>query len=294
MANQEALEQKVPSINNHDIDNNKNTYDLNNEVFNFTNNTKDNVVKFVRNKETFSKGSKEYIHDKNLPENVFKTEDTEESLTLEFENAVNELVQADNASQLEGNLNNSETNVINNEVNDNITNLNDHQSDTQNLSNSDEFDIPMIEVNTVVPIQTLKDVIRDNTSTIKITTSSTSDKIKYTQVSIDGDKVKNYVGERSNKNNKQNSNQVSDTTESEDEMKKLETVQVDENISNVHCKPRDNNANNKDSIKTECSGEVSDVPEAKSEESDDLERKLLELEKQVLDRFKGSLLDKMF
>lgn len=286
--NQEALEQKVPSIHNNDT----NTYDVSNEMFNFTNNTEGNVVKFIRNKENFCKGTMKYIHDKNLPENVFKTEDTEESFTLEFQNAVNELVQADNASQHEGDINNSEMNVIINEVNDNITNLNYNQSDTQNLSNSDEFDIPMIEVNAVVPIQTLKDGIRDNTSTIKINTSAKSDKMKYADVSIDSGKVKNHVEECSN--NKQKSNHVSDTTESDDELKVPETVKVDEDISIVHCKPGDNNASNKNAIKTEVSGEVSNAPEAKSEESDDVERKLLELEKQVLDQFKGSLLDRMF
>ncbi|XP_026333044.1 uncharacterized protein LOC113240052 [Hyposmocoma kahamanoa] len=273
VANQEALEQKVPSIHNNDT----NTYDVSNEMFNFTNNTEGN----------FCKGTMKYIHDNNLPENAFKTEDTEESFTLEFQNAVNELVQADNASQHEGNTNNSEMNVIINEVNDNITNLNYSQSDTQKLSNSDEFDIPMIEVNAVVPIQTLKDGIRDNTSTIKINTSAKSDKMKYVDVSIDSGKVKNHVEECSN--NKQKSNNVSDTTESDDELKVPETVKVDEDISIVHCKPGDNNANNKNATKTE----DSNVPEAKSEESDDVERKLLELEKQVLDQFKGSLLDRM-
>lgn len=273
VANQEAPEQKVPSIINNDIDNNTNTYDVNNEMFNFIK-TKDKVVNFIRKKETFCKGTKEYIHDNNLPENVIKTEDSEESYTLDFQNALDDLVQADNASQCKGNLNSAETNVINNEVNHNVTNLNDNQGDTQNTNNSDEFDIPTIEVNTIVPIQTLKDGIRDNISTIKM---------NYAQVSND-------AGESSNK---QNSNHVSNTTECYDELKFLESVKVDEDINNLHCKPGDNNASIKNAVKTEDFEETPNVPEAKSEESDDVERKLLELEKQVLDRFKGSLLDKM-
>lgn len=286
MANQVVLEQKVPSINNKDIVNNTNTCDLSNEMFNFTNSTKDKVVKFIRNKETFCKGTEECIHDSNLPKNVFKTEDTEESYTLEFQNAVNDLVEADNASQLESNLNISKTNVINNEVNDNITN--DNQSDTQNLNNCDEFDIPMIVVNTGAPIETLREGILDYISTNKINTPPKSDKMKCTQVSIDSGEVKNDVEELSNKNIKQNSNHVSDTAESDDELK------VQETFSNVRSKPGDNNANSKNPTKSEDSGETSKVSEAKSEESDDLERKLLELEQEVLNRFKGSLLDKMF
>lgn len=281
MANLEAPKEKVPSINNYEVDNNTNTYNVSNEMFKLTNNTKDKVVKFVRNKETFCKGTEEYIHDNNLPEKIIKTEDTEESYTLEFQNALNDLLQADNASQFEGNLNNSETNVINNEVNDNITNLNNNPSGTQNLNNSDEFDIPLIEVNTVIPIQTLKDGINENVSMININTAPKVDKLKYTEVAID-------AGDHSNK---QNSNHVSVTTKSANELKVLEPIKVDEDISNLHCKPND--ANNKNAT-TEDSGEASNVPEAKSEESDDVERKLLELEKQVLERFKGSLLDKMF
>lgn len=287
VVNQNALEQKVPSINTNDIDNNTNTDDVSNEMFNFTNNSKDKVVKFIRNKRTFCKDTTEYIHDNNLPENIFKTGETEESYTLEFQNAVNDLVQADNASQLEGNINNTETIVIINEVN-NVTNLNDNQSDMQNLKNIDEFDLPMIEVNTVVPIQTLKDGIRDNVSTIKINTSPKSDEMKYIQVSIDGGKLKNDVEEHSN--NKQNSNYLSYSNES----KVLETAEVDENISDIHGEPGDNNANSKNAINAGDFREESNVPEAKSEESDDIERKVLELEKQVLGRFKGSLLDRMF
>lgn len=278
VTNQEALEQKVPSINN-DIDNNRNTFNANNELY-FSKKTKYNV-KFNRKNV---QGTKEYTHVNNLPENIIKTEEPEESLTLEFQNAVDDLVEADNASRHGRNVNNPKTNVIQNEVKDNFTNINNKECDTQNLTNSYEFDIPMIEVKATVPIQTLKDGIRDSISINKITTSPTSEKKLKAQMSIDGE-VNTDVKELSIIKDKGNSNHISDTIESDKEFK---VENIDDDM------PEDNNADNINAIKIEDSGEVSNVPEGKSEESDDLESKVLELEKKMLNRFKGSLFDSIF
>lgn len=271
----------------------------------------------------------------NLPEKVIKPEDSEESLTIELKKALYDLLGVDTASQREGNV--SKTNVIKTEVNDNFTN--DKQSDMQNLTNSDEFDIPTIEVKATIPIQTLRNAIED-----KLTTPQMKEINLETQMSVDGGETKKDVEELTIINTgdpkelpiikvEEDSNtlEYAHTIEDEENLEKqmsvhggevtndvkelsainteedpkvLPVIQVQKDSNTIeydqtlHSEkvediPIDNNVENKEAVKTKESGEVLNVLETESQDSDDLEKKVLELERKMLNQFKGSLFDTM-